>query len=154
MLGYSARFQGRNERATRYFAGSAGIDVPAGTYSAHRSVEARAVFEQGERSRAFRMLRDHADRLLDTNYVDDARLVAVEFVNMMAELGRLEEAARVLAYLETTGGFGELARETLVAEAVSKVAANPRVTEDGGRDLDARQALAYMREVLDELAGP
>jgi hypothetical protein len=100
------------------------------------------------------MLRDHADRLLDTNYVDDARLVAIEFVNMMAELGRLEEAARVLAYLETTGGFGELARETLVAEAVSKVAANPRVTEDGGRDLDARQALAYMREVLDELAGP
>jgi hypothetical protein len=55
------------------------------------------------------MLRDHADRLLDTNYVGDARLVAVEFVNMMADLGRLEEAARVLAYLETTGGFGELA---------------------------------------------
>jgi predicted ATPase/DNA-binding SARP family transcriptional activator len=153
MLGYSARFQGRHEEATRLFAESAGIDVPAGTYSAQRAVEARAVFEQGERSRSFRMLRDDIDRLLDTNYVDSARLVAVEFINMMAEADCLVEAARVLAYLDTTGGFGELARNTLVAGAVSRIAADPDLAEGGRHDLDARQALVYMRDVLNELAG-
>ena len=53
------------------------------------------------------------------NYVDSARIVAVEFVNMMAAVDRLVEAARVLAYLDTTEGFGVLARDTLVADAVA-----------------------------------
>jgi hypothetical protein len=99
------------------------------------------------------MLRDDVDRLLDTNYVDSARLVAVEFINMMAEARRVAEAGRVLAYLDTTGGFGELARSTLVAGAVRTIAAGPDLTEHLLHDLDARQALAYMRDVLDELAG-
>jgi hypothetical protein len=58
----------------------------------------------------------------------------------------------VLAYLGTTGGFGRLARDTLVAGAAARIAADPHTTDDGGHDLDARQALAYMRDVLDELA--
>jgi hypothetical protein len=152
MLGYSARFQGRHEQVTRFFAESARIDLPMGTHSAHRAVEARAVFEQGERSRAFRMLRDDVDHLLATDSVDGARLVAVEFVNMLADVDRLVEAARMLAYLDTTGGFGVLARDTLVAGAVGRIAADPHCSDDGGHDLDARQALAYMRDVLDELA--
>jgi hypothetical protein len=57
---------------------SAGIDLPRGPFSAHRAVGARAVFDQGERSPAFRMLRDDADALLDTDYVDSARIVATE----------------------------------------------------------------------------
>jgi hypothetical protein len=36
---------------------------------------------------------------------------------------------------------------------VARIAAEPHVTGDGRRDLDARQALANMRDVLDELAG-
>jgi hypothetical protein len=136
---------------TGFFAESAGLDLPVGTYSAHRAVEARATFEQGERARAFRMLRDDVDELLGTDYVDGARLVAVEFVNLMAAVDRLTEAARVLAYLDTTGGFGALARETLVADAADRIAADPRFPDDGGHDLDARQTLAYMRDVLDEL---
>lgn len=152
LLGFSAQFQGRHDEATRFFAESAGIDVPAGTYLASRTVEARAVFDRGERSRAFRMLRDHVDAVLDTDYVDVARMVAVEFVNMTAAVGRLAEAARVLSYLDTTGGFGAQVRDTLVADAVRAIAADPEVTEDDGHALDARQALDYMREVLDDLA--
>ena len=98
------------------------------------------------------MLRDDADALLDTDYVDSARIVAVEFVNMVAAVDRLVEAARVLAYLDTTEGFGVLARDTLVADAVASIAAAPQVTDGGGPDLDAREALVYMRDVLDELA--
>jgi hypothetical protein len=110
------------------------------------------VFEQGERSRGIRMVRDDVDRLLDTGYVDGVRLVAVEFINLMAAVDRLAEAARVLSYLDTTADFGELARGTLVADAVGRIAADLDVTADAGEALDARQALAYMRDVLDELA--
>jgi hypothetical protein len=35
---------------------------------------------------------------------------------------------------------------------VSSIAAAPQVIDDGGPDLDARQALVYVRDVLDELA--
>lgn len=151
LLGFSAQFQGRHEQAARFFGESAGIDVPAGTYLVNRTVEARTVFEQGQRSRAFRMLRDHIDDLLGTDYVDVARMVAVEFIYVTAAVDRLAAAARVLTYLDTTGNFGVLARDTLLADAVSRIAATPEITEAGG--LDAREALVYMREVLEELTG-
>jgi hypothetical protein len=56
-----------------------------------------------------------------------------------------------VAYLDTTGGFGVLARDALIADAVTRIAADPHITDDG-HDLDARHALTCMRNVLDELA--
>jgi hypothetical protein len=44
---------------------------------------------------------------------------------MMADVDRLVEAARVLAYLDTTGGFGVLAPDALIADAVTRIAADP-----------------------------
>ncbi len=153
LLGFSAQFQGRHDEANRFFAQSADIEVPAGTYLVNRTVEARAVFDGGEPARAFRMLRDHVDTVLATDYVDVARMVAVEFVAMTAAADRLADAALVLSYLDTTGGFGARARETLLADAVRRIAADPDVTVDDGDAPDGRQALAHMREVLDDLAG-
>ncbi|MFW6090715.1 MAG: AfsR/SARP family transcriptional regulator [Actinomycetota bacterium] len=153
MLGYSAQFQGRLEDAARFFTESASIDVPAGTYMASRPVEARTIFEQGERSRAFRMLRDHVEVLLDTDYTDVARMVAVEFIPMMATVDRLTEAARVLTYLDTTGDFGVQARQSLVSDAVRRIGAHPGLATGQVRSLDAREALTFMRDVLHELAG-
>lgn len=152
LLGYSAQFQGRHDDAARSFTESGDIDIPVGTFLINRTVEARTVFEQGQHSRALRMLREHVDDLLDTDYVDVARMVAMEFVYMAAALDRLAEAARVLTYLDTTGAFGVLTRNTLLADAVRRIAADRSLTDDGCH-LDARQALAYMREVLDDLAG-
>jgi hypothetical protein len=60
-----------------------------------------------------------------------SRPVAVEFVNMKAAVDRLAEATRVLSYLDNMGGFGELARDTLVADAVGRIAAGPDVTDNG-----------------------
>jgi len=71
---------------------------------------------------------------------------------MMAAVDRLPDAARVLGYLTTTGDFGALAVRTLVADAAGKIAASAP-EQPIGQQLDARQALAYMRDVLDELAG-
>lgn len=151
LLGYSAQFQGRDDEARRFFAEASVIDVPAGTHLVNRTVEARAVFDQGDRHAAFRMLRDHIDTVLATDYVDVARMIAVEFVNMTAAANRLTEAGRILSYLDTTGGFGIQVRETLIADAVHRITAHPKCLDEQ-EPFDGRQALAYMREVLEGLA--
>lgn len=151
LLGFSAQFQGRHDDAARFFTESGGVDIPPGTYLVNRPIEARLMFEQGQRSRAFRMLRDHVDALLDTDYVDVARMVAVEFVSMVAAVDRVVEAARVLDYLDTTGRFGVLVRETFLADAVRRITAEQTCPEEGV-PLDGRRALIYMRDVLDEVS--
>lgn len=74
---------------------------------------------------------------------------------MMASLDRLHDAARVLGYLATAGDFGALAARTLVADAAGRIATAepaPGSEQPPGHQLDARQGLEYMRDVLDELA--
>jgi hypothetical protein len=154
-LGYSAQFQGKHDQAEQFFDESADIDVPDRTVLGNQPIEARAAFRRGNRSRAFRILRSHIDDLLATDNVG-AGAVCVEFINMMAAIDRLKDAARMLGYLEAMGHFGALASNTIVADAATKIAANTGHIADQeqapGQHLDDRQALAYMRDVLDELA--
>ena len=150
MLGYSAQLQGRPADAGEYFHAAADVDVPAGTHVVTRPAEARALFEDGQVGRAVRLLAQHVAGLLETDDVDVTRLAAVEFVTMAARLARLGDAAHVLRYLDSTGEFGELARTALVPDAVALI-------ETAGIDVpdvpvDARQALAVMRDVLEDLA--
>ncbi|WP_205745848.1 BTAD domain-containing putative transcriptional regulator [Egibacter rhizosphaerae] len=152
LRGYAAQFAGRHSDATRIFTQSARIDTPSGTYRVSQPMEARAVFDQGHRPLAVRMLREHVEELLDTDYTDVTRMVSVEFITMMVALDRRAEAARVLAYLDTTGDFGALARETLIADAVRTIDADPALAPGQDRNLDAHNALLVMRDTLDELA--
>jgi predicted ATPase/DNA-binding SARP family transcriptional activator len=154
MLGYSALFQGRSDQADQYFEESAVINLPERTISVNKPVEARVAFRGGDRSKGLRLLCDHVEELLATDYTDVAMLAAVEFVNMMAALDRLPETERVLGYLRTTGDFGVTALRTLVADAAALVGADAGRTPQPGREqtLDARQALGYMQGVLAELA--
>jgi predicted ATPase/DNA-binding SARP family transcriptional activator len=145
-LGYSAALQGRHDDAERHFDEAARVDVPPGTLSANKTTEARSAFRRGERQRAFRLLRSHIDELLDTDNVVAASVVGIEFVNMMAALDRIAEAAHLLRYLETANEFGALAARTLVAESTRTRAAAVPV-----RPLDDRAALGYMRDVLADL---
>ena len=152
MLGYSALFQGKPDLADRFFDEAISIDVPDRTVSVNKPIEARAAFRRGNRSAAFRILRAYVHELLETDYPDLAANAAVEFINMMATIDRLPAAARVLDYLAAAGDFGALAPRTLVAEAAAQVAAAGPTPPDPERHLDARHALRYMRDVLDELA--
>ncbi|WP_218038363.1 BTAD domain-containing putative transcriptional regulator [Acrocarpospora pleiomorpha] len=145
MLGYSALLQGDADRADRFFDESASVAVPHRTVSVGKPMEARSAFRRGDRPGAFRILRSYVEELLETDYTDVARIAAVEFVNMMAAIGRLRDAARVLDYLATTGDFGALALRTLVADAAGQIAAG---VVQPGQKFDARQALEYMRDVL------
>jgi predicted ATPase/DNA-binding SARP family transcriptional activator len=153
-LGYSASFQGQHERADQYFDESADVDVPDLTLSANKLLEARTAFRHGQRSQAFQILRSYIDDLVETNNLIAASVVCIDFINMMATIDRLAEAAHMLAYLETINDFGALASRTLVADAARKVVANATHTADPravGHHLDDRHALEYMRGVLAEL---
>jgi hypothetical protein len=61
----------------------------------------------------------------------------------------------VLGYLAAAGDFGALAARTLVADAAARIAAGAERIPNQDRSpqprLDARLALMYMRDVLDEL---
>ena len=76
----------------------------------------------------------------------------------MATIDRLPAAARVLDYLRAVGDFGALAARTLVADAAARIATSAERIPDQDRSpeprLDARHALTYMRDVLDELEAP
>ncbi len=72
----------------------------------------------------------------------------------MADGDRLAEAAQVLAYLDTTGDYGLLAREHLVADAVRRIedALGPPTPQTP--EVDAHGALAVMRDTLHGLVTP
>jgi len=156
MLAYSALFQAETDAAEQLFDEAASIDVPDRTSSVNEPAQARAAFRRGHQSRAFRILRSHVQELLETDYTDLAKNAAIEFITMMAAVDRLPEAAPILGYLASTGDFGALAVRALVADAANKIALSaeqsPDQFETSGHQLDARQALEYMRDELDELA--
>ena len=158
MLGYSALLQGEPVLADRFFDEAVSVEVPDRTISVNKPIEARAAFRRGNRSAAFRTLRAYVDELLATDYPDLATNAAVEFINMMVTIDRLPAAARVLDYLALAGDFGALAARTLVADSAAQIAANPERIPNHDRSaeprLDARRALTYMRDVLDELQVP
>jgi len=152
LLAYSALFQGETEAAEQLFDDAASIDVPDRTSSVNEPAQARAAFRRGHQSRAFRILRSHVIELLETDYTDLAKNAAIEFINMMAALDRLPEAARILGYLAGAGDFGTVAVRALVADAGNKIAVSAKQSPDkfetSGHELDARQALEYMRDKL------
>jgi hypothetical protein len=87
-----------------------------------------------------------------------ASVVCIEFINMMAAIDRIAEAAHMLGYLEAANDFGALAARTLVTEAVAKIGVSVGRGSDSTpasvRHIDDRAALEYMRDVLVELARP
>jgi hypothetical protein len=152
MLAYSALMQGHAEQAGQLFEESAGIVVPARTTSVNEPVQAGVAFRRGNRLEAFRILCSYIRELLDTDYTDLARLAAVEFINMMVASDRQPDAARMLEYLNDSGDFGITARRTLVADAANEIADSadpaPDLHQAFQPQVDARQALQYMHEVL------
>src|SRR5690625_2117363 len=98
------------------------------------------------------MLLEHVEDVLATDYVDVVKMVAVEFVYMVARLGHLRAAGRVLGYLRTTGSYGLLAEQTVLADVVQRLHQRAEVTQESSAVLsDGRHTLTFMREVFSEL---
>ncbi|ADB74689.1 AfsR/SARP family transcriptional regulator [Geodermatophilus obscurus] len=153
LRGYAAQYQGRHDDAARLFSQAEQLELPAGTYRILQTAQARLAFAAGDHPRAYRLLRDNIHTLLDSDHTDVTRMIAVEFITMMAATDRLADAAHVLPYLDTTGRFALLARESLIADAVRRMEADPALVDHLRGDPDARGALTFMRDVLDELLG-
>ncbi|MEV6238536.1 BTAD domain-containing putative transcriptional regulator [Lentzea sp. NPDC051838] len=133
-LGYSAMFQGRDPEP--FFDEAAEVELPPGTLSANKTTQARAAFRRGDEAKAFGLLREHVDELLETGNVVAASVVAVEFIAITKESMRAE-AARVLGYLKHANDFGAMAARRLVTDVDT--------TAPG---MDDREALLYMRAAL------
>jgi hypothetical protein len=145
VLGYSASLQGRHDLAERRFGEAADVEVPDRTQSPSKPLQARAIFLSGDRSRAFLTLGSYITELLDTGNMQAICVTCVEFINMMAAIGQLAEAAPMLRHLDKTFPYWA----ALVAEARAKIGAG---VHPGERVFGDREALEYMREILERLA--
>ena len=152
LLGYSASLRGDDTRAARLFDEAVAVDVPDRTQSPNGTVVARTMFRCGQRLRAFDTLRSYVEDLLDTGAVQGACVAGVEFVTMMAQLGRTADAALILDHVDRTAPYWA----ALVEEARRRIAADGTAKSGperpaGGKPPDDRWALEFMRQVLGEL---
>jgi hypothetical protein len=116
-------------------------------------VEARAALRRGNRSRAFETLRTFMDERLERDNMYMAKIACVEFINMMATVECWSAAARMLDYLETSGAFGDAPVLRTSVAGAARTVGHHDVGPPPRRELDDRQALAFMRDELDRLAG-
>lgn len=153
LLGYSASFQGRQDRADAYFDQAIAVEVPRRTHTPNKPLEARAAFRRGNHIRAFRILQSHIDELLTTDNMQAGGIDCIEFINMMTQIGKLTEAAAMLNYLETTGLLEAPAWRTLIDDSARVIASAPEDinASDQEAGIDDRQALEFMRDVLHRL---
>ena len=120
--GYSASFQGEQDRADAWFRRGHCGGGPPGTYSPNKPLEARSAFRRGNRIRAFRILADHIDELLSADNMHAVSIVCIRYINMMTAVERLDDAAYMLAYLETTGLLDAPTWRSLIAESAGRIA--------------------------------
>jgi predicted ATPase len=156
MGGFSALLQGKNDEANAFFEESTQVELPYGTDSLNKPIEARGELHRGRHIRAFQILRSCADELVDLDVHRDLLTFAcVEFTTMMAKVDNMADAARMLGHLETTGLFETPVFRELVSEVTERIAESegPMLGDQQilGRELDERQSLGFMVEVLDRL---
>jgi predicted ATPase/DNA-binding SARP family transcriptional activator len=150
LLGHSATLRGHPDRAEQLFADALDVDVPERTQSPAKSIEARIAFRRGDQARAFRALSAYIDELLGAGNMQAICITCVEFINMMAEVNRLPEAALLLGHLDKTAPYWapEVAKARSVI-AAAWPAGHPDLSTHPS--LDDHEALEYMRSVLHQL---
>lgn len=157
MLGSSAAFQGDQERADALYDEAAAVELPVRTNSPNEILEARAAFRRGLHTQSFQILRSYVDELLEVENMSSASLACIEFINMMRAIDRLSDAAHILGHLDSTGMLGVEGPgfKLLVVDAIADVASSPVASAAHEaaveRQLDERDALVYIRGVLDQL---
>ncbi len=96
-------FGGDRARAEELYDLAVAVQVPPRTNSPNEVLSARVDFRNGRHRAAFARLRDYARDLAEVSNLSAAGFLSIEFVNMMMASGRLDEAAKVLGYLDRTG---------------------------------------------------
>jgi len=154
-MGFAEMLQGNGEAADAYIIEAATIEVPERTLSVSRPFEARLELAKGNHAKAVRSLRDYSRELIETDNIMVARLITSEFVNLMGALGKLKPAAVMIGYIATTGAWGQMSLQNILADTVELVEADPSLValRDGSELADDRAALNYMESNLAKLLG-
>lgn len=148
VLGFAALFQGRPDRADRYFNEAIAVDLPPRTFSPNQVLEARSAFLRGNRVRAFHLLRSHVDGLLSANNLQAAAVDCVEFVNMMGAIGRHDLAEPVLRHLAASDLFNSPAWRSLITVPIDQ---RLGAANTGRPEVDDRRMLHHMIAALGQL---
>jgi len=156
MLGFVTAMRGDHEQSWEHFRASADVAVPDRTHSLLNPLEARAAFRQGRPTVAVERLGNYIDDLLENDNLYLTGLACIEFIDMMAKLGRLSEAARITGTLRVSGAPQNSFYAGLLSESRERIAAGPPSLADqiaAGAVLSNREALLFMRDTLNRLVG-
>ena len=150
MLAYASLLSGDEDRAEKLFDDAASVDTPDRTLGIDTAMQARAAIRRGQPELAFQYLGEHIDMLLDTGNFYMTRSAAVDFINAMYAVGRVEDAGLIRGYLSRPDLLDIEMSRSLIHPAVAKLPLDQE-TERQGRQLDARTSLEHMQQKLAEL---
>ena len=147
--GYSASFQGQPERADSCFEEAIAVEVPPLTYSPNKPLEARRI-RRSNHIRAFRILGDHIQELLQA---DNMHAVA-RLHRVRQHDDRHRQINRSRPHRDVPGDHRSPRRPhmaDLISESVRSLTETGHLPEPFAVGLNHRQALEYMRDVLERL---
>ncbi len=151
MLGAAAAFRGDQEQMEQYWVEIESVPIPPRTNSPNETLAARKAFRQGRPGEAALILTRYIDELDEVDNMAGVAIVGLEYVNLMAGLGRLDDAAVILGHFDTTGllhveGHGF---RVLIDDAVTAVASDSHASatqdEAAARKMDEHDAIEAMR---------
>ena len=158
MLGALAEIRGDDDLARDRYDEVVALPIPPNTNSPNALLEARAVFLSGDHLRAYELLRRFVDQELQASNVSGASLASLEFVNMAVATGRLEDAGRLVGYLDRSGildvegrGFRLLVEDSVAAVDADPAAARARADVASNAEVTAEWALRTIRDELGRL---
>ncbi len=149
MLAYAALLQGEEDQAERFFNDAAAVDTPDRTLGIDSAMRARTAIRRGQPEQAFQFLSEHIEMLLDTGNLYMTRSAAVDFINAMYAVGRVDEAAMIRGYLNRPDLLDIEMSRSLINPAVAEVPIDAEA-ERLGRLLDARTSLEHIKQVLSD----
>lgn len=146
--GYGAAFQGDHDRADHLFDQAAQIEVPARTHTPTTAVSARVAFRRGEIQKAYTLLLQHVEDLLDTDNMQGVGVAAIELVRMMHHAGMRDRVTPLLAYLESSSLLENPFFRGLLPESLLEAATTAGPHSSIPVIVDDRSAAGYMAQLL------
>lgn len=155
MQGLSASFQGNEALADELFNQSVTIPVPEGTMSLSKPIEARNELRDGHPRRAFSLLQNHFEELLESDNLVMCALAGIEYIKIMTDSDQVIEAARILGHLESQGAFGATAARVFLSGATTAIMdghdEETQLALDYGATMTPRMTLIHMIDFLGHL---
>ncbi len=157
MAGAIAGMQGDERRADELYRAAVELPIPPRTNSPNETLAARWTFAEGDQLGGLTTLRSYIDELLAVGNRSSVGLVSLEFIDMAAQLGRMDLAAEIVGHQRRFGALRDpdSGFAGFVAEEVAQIDADDELStiaaQAAAAAQDSRDALDVMADALDEL---